>query len=172
MGSESLAVACDLLVRRMPYEGLDLLKTWVIVIACVDAQRWDVKVRRIVRCTGGELTGFPEDRHSSVTVEKFSVWVVQAPFQMAPGAGLRIQNAEYAVGPSDLLDLRDDLAPQPLLEGGFDDHRDIALEQAQGSLEKHFVNLAIGVFRQLIVLDAEGVDIAFLNLIATDLRQP
>ena len=172
MVSESLAVACVLLVRRMPDEGLDLLKTRVIAIACVDAQRRDVKVRRIVRRTGGELTGFPEDRHSSVTVEIFSVWVVQAPLKMAPGAGLRIQIADYDVGPCNLLDFWDDLAPQPLLEGGFDDHRDIALEQAQGSLEENLVNLAIGVLRQLVVIDAEGVYITFLNLIATDLRQP
>jgi hypothetical protein len=55
-----------------------------------------------------------------------------------------------------------------MLKSGLDDEGYLTCEQERDSIEENFGSDSVGIGRKLIVANAEGIDIAFLNLIAAD----
>ncbi|MDE0682283.1 MAG: hypothetical protein OXI63_05155 [Candidatus Poribacteria bacterium] len=62
--------------------------------------------------------------------------------------------------------------PNPVLKGCLNNDRDLTGEILIDYLEEKIGDYAIGIRRKPIVLDAMGIDIAFLDLVATDDRHP
>ena len=62
--------------------------------------------------------------------------------------------------------------PNLVLKGRLNNDRDLTGEILIHYLEKKIGDYAIGVWRKLIVLDAMSIDIALLDLVATDNRHP
>lgn len=90
---------------------------------------------------------------------------------MPPGTRLCIKVTDHDIRLRDLLYLRHDQVPQFVLKRSFDNHGDVSFQQVQSYLEENIINPPVRVFRKLVMLHVEGIDIAFLDLISAKFWQ-
>ena len=118
------------------------------------------------------LTCFPVDFNALIAVVELPIRIIQTPLEMARSRHHPVNGAYDNERSAQFKDLGHPWFPNPVLKGRLNYDRDLTGEILIHYLEKKIGDYAIGVWRKLIVLDAMSIDIAFLDLVATDDRHP
>ena len=131
-----------------------------------------VEIRSCIVVRRRHLTCFPVDFNALIPVVELPIRIIQTPLEMALSRHHPVNGAYDNERSAQFKDLGHPRFPNPVLKGRLNYDRDLTGEILINYLEEKIGDYAIGVRRKLIVLDAMGIDIALLDLVATDNRHP
>ena len=131
-----------------------------------------VEIRCRIVTRRRHYTSFPVDANALIAVEKLPAWIIQTALEMALCCQHPVNGAYNNEGNAQFKDFGHPWFPDLMLKGRLYDDRDLTDEVLIYYLEEEIGDRTIGVRWKLIVLDTMGVDIALLNLVATDNRHP
>lgn len=131
-----------------------------------------VEIRHHIVARRRHYTSFPVDANALIAVEKLPARIIQAALEMAFCCHHPVNGAYNNERSTQFKNFVHPWFPDLVLKGRLYDDRDLTGEVLIHYLEEEISNHTIGVRWKLIVLDAMGVDIALLDLVATDDRHP
>ena len=131
-----------------------------------------VEIRCRIVARRRHYTSSPVDANALIAVVEFPVWIIQAALEMALCCHHPVNGAYNNERSTQFKDFGHPWFPDSVLKGRLYDDRDLTGEVLAHYLEEEIGDHTIGVRWKLIVLDAMGVDIALLDLVATDDRHP
>jgi hypothetical protein len=131
-----------------------------------------VEIRSCIVARRRHLTCFSVDFNALIAVVELPIRIIQTPLEMALSRYHPVNGAYDNERSTQFKDLGHSWFPNPVLKGRLNNDRNLTSEILIYYLEEKIGDYAIGIWRKLIVLDAMSIDIAFLDLVATDDRHP
>ena len=131
-----------------------------------------VKIRGYIVTRRRHHTSFLVDANALIAVVKLAAWIIQAALEMALCCHHPVNGAYNNERSTQFKDFGHPWFPDLMLKGRLYDDRDFTGEVLIHYLEEELGDHTIGVRWKLIVLDTMSIDIALLDLIATDNRHP